>query len=396
MDKKVFGCILMILGTTFGAGMLALPVVTANESFTFSMALLVFSWLMMTIGAYALLEVNLALPSNTNMISMAEKTLGTLGKLITWIVYLLLLYSLICAYLSGISDIIQSLLMKFNLTLSRSFTTIIGLLIFGLIVYKGIGTVDKVNQLLMSIKLIAYFILVSLISTHITINPIFEGDYQFHHNAFMVMLTAFGYAIILPSLRHYLDSNKNMLKKVVLIGSLLPLLFYTVWIFVIQGLIPKTGSDGLVSMITSSHTNSMLMYSVSTKLNVSWLSTIINLFISICAATAFLGVSICLTDFIADGLKLSKQGHSRFWIYTISFLPPLLIVLVFPGIFIKALSYAGILCLILLIILPLTMLYVSRYKLGMKDHILLPYGKGLVISTLLVGFLLLSVNLYHL
>lgn len=395
MNKKIMGSILMILGTTFGAGMIALPVVTAHESFTMSFFLLTISWLIMTVGAYSLLEVNLTLPPNTNMISMAEKTLGKWGKSFTWLIYLLLLYILICAYLSGISDIIQSILLKLHLTIPSYIATLIGLFTFGIIVYKGINVVDQVNRVLMSFKIVAYILLVILISGHINISPIFKGDYEIHNNVLMVMLTSFGYAIILPSLRHYLNSDKKTLRSVVLVGSLLPLLFYAIWIFVIQGLIPKEGDLSLAHLITSSHTNSQLMHSVSTKLQVSWLSAIANLFISICAATAFLGVSICLTDFIADGLKISKTEKKGIWIYVIAFLPPLLIVLIAPGIFIKALSYAGILCLILLILLPLTMLYSSRYKLGMREHTLLPFGKGFVVINLLVGLVLLTVNIYQ-
>ena len=146
-------------------------------------------------------------------------------------------------------------------------------------------------------------------------------------------------------------------------------------------------------MITASNTNSLLMHSISTKINTTWLSNVTNSFISICAVTSFLGVSVALTDFIADGLKIKKQGQNGLMVYAISFLPPLLIVLLCPGIFIQALSYAGILCLLLLIILPLLMLYFGRYRLGISDHRMLPFGKSMIVSTLVIGLILLGVNL---
>lgn len=395
MYKKVIGCILMILGTSVGAGMLALPVVTAHESFPMTMMLLFSSWLLMTIGAYSLLEVNLWLPSTTNMISMADKTLGKWGKVITWIMYLLLLYSLICAYLSGLGDIIQSLLANLFIDIPVWTATLLGLFLFGLVVYRGIGSVDIVNRGLMSVKLIAYVLLVGLVAKHVNTNSIFEGDYHWRNSAFMLMLASFGYAIIVPSIRNYLDSDQKLIKKVVLIGSLLPLIIYALWIFVIQGLIPRATEGGLISMITSSHTNSMLMNSISMAIDASWLSSIAKIFISICAVTSFLGVSICLTDFIADGLSIKKTGKPAILVYSISYLPPLLMVLISPGIFIRALDYAGIWCLILLIIIPLTMLYFGRYKLGMKENMLLPYGKTFLLGSLLVVFLILMVNIVN-
>jgi len=392
MYKKAIGCIFMILGTTTGIGMLALPVVTAHENFTLTILLLCFSWLIMTIGAYSLLEVNLWLPSNTNMISMAEKTLGTFGKVFTWVIYLLLLYSLLCAYLSAISGIIQGLCANNHIILPRWVATVLGLLLFSFIVYKGIGAVDIVNRGLMSIKLMAYLLVVALVTGHVNTQTIFAGDYTIHNSVLMVMLTSFGYAVILPSLRHYLDSNKPLLKKVVCIGSLLPLIIYALWIFVIQGFIPKEGPTGLISMITATNTNALLMQSISAKVHIGWVAHMANFFISICAVTSFLGVSVCLTDFIADGLNIKKQGTPGLAVQGICFLPPLLIVLLSPGIFIQALNYAGLFCLLLLIILPLIMLYRGRYRLGMHEHTLLPYGKSLILGSLTLGIVLFSVN----
>ncbi len=392
MYKKAIGSILMILGTSVGAGMLALPIVTAHLSFSISMCLLFFAWLLMTIGAFSVLEVNLWLPSTTNMITMADRTIGRWGKALTWVVYLLLLYSLICAYLSGLGDIIQSLLANVKLDIPRWSSTLFGLLLFGVIVYRGIGSVDIVNRGLMSIKFIAYLLLVILFAKHIHINFVFEGDYQWQNSALMVMLTSFGYAIIVPSLRAYLHSDTKLLKRVIIIGSIIPLLIYALWIFAIQGIITKTGENGLITMLNSSQPNSMLMNQINEVVNTAWLSNIAKLFISISAITAFLGVSICLTDFIADGLSIKKNGKSALLVYGMTYIPPMIIVLMFPGIFIKALAYGGILCLILLVIIPLAMLYKGRYTYGFRNVTLVPFGKLFIVACMIVSIGLVMIS----
>ncbi len=381
----------MILGTSVGAGMLALPIVTAHLSFSMSLLLLFAAWLLMTVGAFSILEVNLWLPSTTNMISMAGRTLGQWGKIITWIVYLLLLYSLICAYLSGIGDITQSLIANV-INIPRWFATLLGLFIFGTIVYRGISSVDIVNRGLMSVKFLAYLLLVTLVASHINIDFVFEGNYQWQNSAFMVMLTSFGYAIIVPSLRTYLKSDTKLLTKVIFIGSLIPFLIYALWIFVIQGIISKTGENGLIMMLGSSNPNSMLMNNINQVVHAAWLSNIAKLFISICAVTSFLGVSICLVDFIADGLSINQKGKSAWLVYGITYLPPLIIVLIFPGIFIKALHYAGALCLILLIMIPLVMLYRGRYRQAIHGIKLVPFGKLFIAACLTISFCLVIMS----
>src|SRR4029078_1051197 len=101
----------------------------------------------------------------------------------------------------------------------------------------------------------------------------------------------------------------------------------------------------------------------------------LKIFISICAITSFLGVSVALTDFIADGMSIKKVGKSGILVFAVSYLPPLLIVLIMPGIFVQALNYAGILCLILLIVIPILMLYSGRYRHGIRKNVILPFGK---------------------
>ena len=65
MDLKILGSILLIVGTSIGAGMLALPVATAALGFTGSLIMLFSCWFVMTTSAFLLLEVNLAMPPVT-------------------------------------------------------------------------------------------------------------------------------------------------------------------------------------------------------------------------------------------------------------------------------------------------------------------------------------------
>ncbi len=393
MNRRVIGSILMILGTSIGAGMLALPVVTATETFSVTAIGLLVAWLIMTVGALSILEVNLWLKPGTNFISMAGATLGKVGQVVTWIVYLLLLYSLICAYLSGLSDLLQALLSSVHLHIPRWCATLLSLSVFGWVVYRGVGSIDVVNRGLMSTKLVIFVILVSLVVSHVKLSNVVVGDYQFHIGTFMVMLTSFGFATIIPSLRGYLDSHRRNLIKVVIIGSLLPLVLYLIWVLVIQGVLPRTGAQGLMTMMTSSNTNSELMRQISHIVSNSAYAEMAKFFISICAMTSFLGVSLCLTDFIADGIKIHKKGRSALVVFAITYLPPLVIVLFWPGIFIHALAYAGLCCLVLLIIIPLLMLLVGRYHQHRRNKKILPGGIPLITLVLLAIVALLTYQL---
>ena len=365
---KQLGALYLILGTCIAAGLLGLPVVTASNNYVLSIAYVMSAWLLMSTGAWCLLQVNLWLPPGSNLISMSEATLGKTVKMITWGVYLLLLYSLICAYLAASGDILQSLLRDIHIIIPRTLATILAALSLGSIVYLGIRSVDKVNRLLMSVKIIICLSLILLVAPHATLSHLQLGNSHWHNSVWLVVICSFGYAIILPSIREYLDSNKKQLNRVVLIGSLVPMVLYLVWIAVIQGSLLRYGHHGLIAMNNAANTNSMLMNALAGLTHHASLKSISIVFISICSVTGLLGVSICLVDFLADGLKRPRQGLNKLLLVGITFTPPTLIVILKPTIFVHALAYAGLFCLYVLVGLPIAMYVVGKAKKSVSTH----------------------------
>jgi len=390
MQSKVLGGILMILGTSIGAGMLALPLAASHEGFVLASGMLVFTWAMMSLGAMLILEMSLAMPPGTNLISMSAASLGRGGKVFAWVVYCALLYALLCAYIAGNGDILQQLLRNIHLSIPTSAAAILVVLIFASIVYCGIHSVDVVNRGLMTTKFIAFFILVVAIAPHIHLNYLLAGPHRLVASTLMVMITSYGFAIIVPSLREYFADDIPSLRRVVLLGSLLPLVVYLIWLAVIQGLLPRLGPGGLLAIADSGHATAGLMTGVSQHVDRVWLGDVANLFMSICAMTSFLGVSLCMTDFIADGLAWRKKGRQALGVYALSFLPPLIIVIIAPGIFIQALAYAGIFCVLLLMLLPMMMAYGRRYWRTLPSQFQVAGGRPLLIIYALLALAILG------
>lgn len=392
MDFKLLGGILLIIGTSIGAGMLGLPIAAAELGFPGSIILLVLCWLLMTCGAFLILEVNLWLPQNNNLISMAKATLGFPGQLLAWIIYLLLLYSLLCAYIAGGSDLLHNLLRKIGIDFSLRSSAILFTLTFSAIVYLGIHCVDHVNRWLMLTKFVAYGLLVILMMPHISLNKLIAGNVYClgSASAITVTITSFGFAAIIPSLRVYFAGNVKKLKTAIIIGSLVPLFFYFLWDLAIMGVIPLHGTHSLTTILHSPRSTSTLVSNIHLLIGKNSVTFFANLFTSVCVLTSFLGVALCLTDFFADGLGLEKKGFQQVIIHIITFLPSLLVTLFFPHIFIKALSFAGIYCIILLILLPAIMVWRGRYyRQPPQQSFRVGGGKVLLVCLLIISLVLM-------
>ncbi|KTD14278.1 amino acid permease [Legionella israelensis] len=392
-DSKLVGGLLLIVGTSIGGGMLALPVSTAAVGFANSIVFLFLCWLVMTAGALLVLEVNLRLPAGSNMISMAKSTLGLPGQVIAWMTYLFLLYTLLAAYISGGSDVFNGLLHKINVHLSDAWAAVLFTALFGLIVYSGIRSVDYVNRGLMFGKLGVYLLLVIIISPHVSPKFLTGGSSLAITGSLMILVTSFGFASIVPSLREYFEDDVRALRKAILLGSLIPLTCYILWDAVIMGVVARDGQYGLLALMQSEHATSGLSDALSHAVRSNSISAFFGVFSSVCMLTAFLGVSLGLFDFLADGLKLGKSGQQGKFTLALTFLPPLLLVLVKPGIYLQALSYAGICCVILLLLLPTIMAWRGRKTCTGEVMPMIPGGNLSLSLLMLIAVFLLFISL---
>jgi tyrosine-specific transport protein len=324
---------------------------------------------------------------------MAKATLGLPGQIIAWFTYLFLLYSLLAAYTAGGGDFLQHLFSLFHVNITDWMASVLFVLIFSFVVFHGIRSVDYVNRGLMTVKFGALFLFFILMLPHIDIHNILQWHLQYLTAGLTVTITSFGFANIVPSLRNYFHSDVKKLRQVIFIGSLIPLVCYILWDLSIMGIIAREGDHGLIAMLHSGNSNSEFVTALSNILRNTTITYIAGIFTTICLATSFLGVSLSLTDFLADGLKQTKSGRGAVIVYSTTFLPPLLVVLINPNIFIKALSYAGIDCIVLLVILPVAMAWFGRY-IKQIPRSYQPYGgKTMLIVLLLCGIFIIGQGL---
>jgi len=368
----------MITGNAMGGGMLALPLATAQAGFVISAVFLIASWAVMLAGGLLILEVNLWFPPNSHLVSMARATLGKTGEIITWLCYLLLLYSLLAAYIAGGSDFLQSLLQKANWHFSLKSTAVLFVAIFGAIIYKGIYSVDKFNRILMGGKLLIYVLLILLILPFLSSKQWLQGHLYYLPSGLTIMIISFGFAAIIPSLRSYFHSNIGQLRTIIIFGSLLPLICYLLWIAVIMGVIPIDGHFGLIQIAHAKQPTSQLINRVSSLLNNELITGLTWGFTSICLITSFLGVGLSLQDFLIDGLGLNKTEKNKNAAAILTFFPSLIVVLFFPAVFMTALNYAGIWCASLLALLPALMAWSGRYRQQLRFSYRVAGGKILL------------------
>jgi tyrosine-specific transport protein len=370
-QNRFLGSVLLIAGTSIGAAMLALPVKSGFAGFLPSILILPIIWLFFLITAYLILDVNLSIEGETNMLSMAEKTLGLFGKILCWIVYILLLYSLTAAYISGSSPIfagVISWITGFETPIWISPFLIV--IFFGFFVYKGTKTVDLVNRFFIVGLIVSYFLLIGFAPKEINSTLFTHFDPPAILLAIPILFTSFGFHIIIPSLTTYERHNVKKLRLTILIGSLIPLAIYFVWEVIVLGIVPITDDPNSLAVAwVEGYPSTKPLIAIVKHPAVEFGARFFAFFAIV---TSFLGVSLSLKDFLRDALKIKKNKQGRIIACFLTFIPPLFFVLSYPQGFIITLQYAGLFVAILLGILPALMAWsLPKYKGFFKKSLLI-------------------------
>ena len=380
-NHRLMGGILLVSGTAIGAGMFAIPIVSSFAGFFPSVVLLISVWLFLFATAWILLDVNLSCPGDVNLISMAHRTLGFFGKAVCWIVYLLLLYSLTAAYIAGSAPFF---LKAIEWTIGGNAPSWIGplplLILFGMFVYLGTNSVDRVNRVLMGGLVASYFFLSYFLPSHVQFDLLKHVDVKVIWMAVPVVITSFGFHIIIPTLTTYLNHDVKKLRLTIFWGSFIPLIVYIVWEFLILGIVPIQGENSLSSAWLKGEPGIQPLGAIIQN---PWIYTAASLFSFFAILTSFLGVSLSLSDFLADGLKIKKFSLGEELACLLTFLPPLCFVYLYPRGFLLALQYAGIFVAILLGVFPALMAWkLPSYRSFPRRFLL---GLVIFISVIVIG-----------
>lgn len=387
--SKILGSTLIIAGTTIGAGMLALPIASAGLGFSTSLMIMVGMWALMAYTALLMLELHQHADYDATLHTLAKQFLGDKGKWIATFAMLFLFYALCAAYIAGGGgQFNQKLHNWFSIDVSNGIGTLIFTLIIAAIVTFGTQSVDRVNRVLFTCKLIAmavmlFFLTPNIQSMHLLNMPLEKGLII---AALPVIFTSFGFHGSIPAVVRYLNLDMKALKKVMVLGSLLPLVVYILW---------QLATLGVVDQATLAQAGDVtaLVGTLSLVIHNSAISEVVSVFADLALITSFLGVSLGLFEFLGDSLNKNQSKGGRVGIALVTFIPPLCFALFYPQGFIMALGYAAIALAILAILLPVTMVVRSRALNQDKQAFTVPGGKPALLLTLIAGVVIIAVQL---
>ncbi len=340
LNPKTITGSLLVAGTCIGGGMLALPVAAAKTGLMPTFFCMVIVWAMMTVTALCLVEVGFWMKKgDAHIMTMARSILGNWGKWLVCVLFLFISYASLTAYIAGCSHLLSETLLTFgDMQISKSAGCFLITILFGPFLVGPRTLLGKTNDILFILMLAAYAIIIAKGIGHVESGLLLRQDWSSIPLAVPLLITAFSFQTMVPSLHPFLDHDRRSLRFAVIFGTIIAFCVYALWQTIVYGSVPLEGQYGLLYALEN---DMPATFSLSKVVHSEIVARAADFFALFALLTSFFGIGMGLVDFLGDGLHIKRKGRGAFLLGCLVLVPSFIFAMSIEKIFIMALDISG-------------------------------------------------------
>lgn len=316
-NKQLLNAVSIIVGTCIGAGFLGIPYVAAQSGFFVAFAYMIILGLIILLINLYFGEIILRTRTDRQMIGYAEKYLGERGSKLMRGAVMFSIYSALLAYMIGIGQSFSFLVfgnMDYGIHTGAIFGFIMSYLLLGGV--RSLKTYEKAGIMtIFGLFILTFFMYIGKVD--------FTNFFYVNETQIFLPIGVILFSLIefyaLPEVRVVLQNHENLLKKAIILGTIIPIIFYALFAFIVVG-------------FKGTYTPEISTFALG---NIFVLVGMLAMF------TSYLSLGTSLMDSYKNDLNMTKN---RAWFYAAIF--PILIFLVLSMFeflsFVNILSVGGV------------------------------------------------------
>ncbi len=386
----------IIAGVCVGAGMLGLPSAGAGAWTIWSVLAITLTMIVMTLSGWMLLESYQGYPLRVSFDTVTRELLGeklnAINNLTVYFVGGILLY----AYITSAGLIIDGMT-----GIGSQLGSVLFTLGFSGLVWHSTRAVDRISVVLVIAMGLSFVFGISGLSLNIKPTLLFDtlsehASYAPYALAMLpVALTSFGYHHSVSSMRAYYGEERRA-RYAILGGTAIALLFYLIWLVSVFGNLPRSEFGPVVAQ---GGNVDVLLKALASVIESEAVASALNLFSMAAILSSFIGVGLGVFDYLADLFKFDNGRGGRAKSWAVTFLPPLLLSLLFPFGFLMAIGYAGAVATLWTCIIPALLAWKVRAGKGKQgdkqEGFRAPGGMPMIAGVFLFGVLTAAFHLLN-
>jgi len=245
--KRFIAAVSVLIGTCIGAGVLGIPYVASRAGFFVALGYILLVGIMILMTNLYLGEVSLRTRGSHQLPGYAQKYLGKFGKGLAEFATIFGIYSAIVAYILGIGESLSFLIFG---NLSKGFLLGVLFAIFmALLLWDGLKSLKRFEKWGVFFILFLFVLIFFIFMKDIKLENLTRVDFSYIFLPFGVILFAMMAFYAIPEVELILKNNEHLMKRVLVVGTLVPMIFYTLFAFVVVGFLgeqtPEIATFGL-------------------------------------------------------------------------------------------------------------------------------------------------------
>ncbi|MDA3837326.1 MAG: hypothetical protein PF542_06935 [Nanoarchaeota archaeon] len=223
----------ILVGTCIGAGVLGIPYIAAQSGFFVALAYILFvGFLIYTVNSF-LGEVALRTKGDHQLIGYVQKYLGMKARHIMEFAVVFGIYAGLIAYMLGMGKSLSYLFFG-NVSYEIHFGILAGV-VMAYLLKDGIKSLKKFEKIGVLIVLGLLVVIIGLFIPKVVMSNLLGFNQANLLLPFGVVLFAFMSFNSIPEIKIVLKNNEHQFKKVLLTGTIVSIIFYSLFTLVVLG-----------------------------------------------------------------------------------------------------------------------------------------------------------------
>ncbi|MBU2637574.1 MAG: GerAB/ArcD/ProY family transporter [Nanoarchaeota archaeon] len=238
MGKHLLGAVATLIGLIIGAGVIGIPYVVAKSGFLIGAIHIIVIGIAITIINLYVGEIALRTPGKHQFTTYAEKYLGKWGKKAMLLALMVSIYGALAAYLIG-----EGISLSQVFGISPNIAMLLFFVVMAFFIFRGLNIIEGAEIYLNIFRFIVIGVVIVFAFLKIDFSNLTTINTSYFLFPYGVVFFAFLGAVAIPELKEELKANKKLLKKAILIGSIIPIVFYLLFAAVVVGVLGSGATE---------------------------------------------------------------------------------------------------------------------------------------------------------
>jgi tyrosine-specific transport protein len=327
--------IIVFSSTIIGAGILALPAAAAASGLFPLLVVLLVIAVISLLSAFYISELVLHMDEPHHLPSLAREYLGNWGLALMLLGTFVYIYGALTGYLTAGGQLFFSLSQGAIPVWAGTFFYF---LVASLVIHFGMKIVSRIGTYLFFAMILLLGAIIIMAAPEIKTSFLLEAEWRSGPQVFGIVLFAYIGHSVIPSIANSL-ADRHRIYLVSFAGIAVPFLLYGVWSLVVIGIVP-TQSETVHSLQAARATGQPVTIPLGAIVGGS-IVILGNIFAIFSTMTSYVGFGLSMKDGYSN-LAITfgrRMGNVQSTLLVV--IPPLLVALFNPTVFIRALEISG-------------------------------------------------------